>query len=66
MGHNEDKGNALGQLAEMWAKWKGEKEVGRSLFKHTWKHLLTPHCVPGTTALKIKDTIIPILQELVM
>ena len=33
-GHDKDKGNVLGQLAEIQAKWKGEKEVGRSLFKH--------------------------------
>ena len=28
-GHDKDKGNVLGQLAEIQAKWKGEKEVGR-------------------------------------
>lgn len=39
-GHDKDKGNVLGQLAEIRAKWKGEKEVGRSLFKHPLETLL--------------------------
>lgn len=35
IGHDKDKGNVLGQLAEIQARWKSEKDMGRSLFKHT-------------------------------
>ena len=35
IGHDKDRGSVLGQLAEIQAQWKSEKEVARSLYKHT-------------------------------